>query len=74
MMEQTKSSSNYKVKGIDFSIEDVMDFNGSKIFDGVLGRYGLAQFHRDKKQKFPIKYHILKDRKWKRTVRNHFSI
>lgn len=55
---------NYNAKGIDFCVEDIMDFNGSKIFEEILGRYGVAQFHRNKKQKFPIKYHVLENGKW----------
>lgn len=55
---------NYKVKGVDFCVEDIMDFNGSKIFEDILGRYGVAQFHRNKKQKFPVKYHVLENGKW----------
>lgn len=55
---------NYKVKGIDFSVEDIMDFNGTKVFEDILGRYGVAQFSRNSKQKFPIKYHVLNNGKW----------
>ncbi len=55
---------NYCVKGIDFCVEDILDFNGSKIFENVLARYGLAQFFRNKKQTFPVKYHILKNDNW----------
>ncbi len=55
---------NYRVKGIHFCVEDIMDFNGNKIFEDILGRYGVAQFHRNKKQIFPIKYHILKNGQW----------
>jgi hypothetical protein len=55
---------NYKVKGVDFCVEDIIDFNGNKIFEDILGRYGVAQFHRNKKQKFPVKYHILENGVW----------
>lgn len=55
---------NYNVKGVDFCLEDIMDFNGNKIFEDILGRYCVAQLHRNHKQKFPIKYHILENGKW----------
>ncbi|MBX7154695.1 MAG: SAM-dependent methyltransferase [Bacteriodetes bacterium] len=55
---------NYSVKGVEFCVEDIMDFNGTKVFDDIFGRYGIAHFQRNKKQKFPIKYHILKNSKW----------
>ncbi|MBM3404403.1 MAG: SAM-dependent DNA methyltransferase [Bacteroidetes bacterium] len=55
---------NYKVKGIEFCVEDIIDFNGNKIFEDILGRYGVALFHRNIKQKFPIKYHVLENGKW----------
>lgn len=55
---------NYKVKGVDYCVEDILDFNGTKIFDDILGRYGVAQFRRNRKQHFPIKYHILKNGNW----------
>jgi len=56
---------NYNIRGVDFAVENILDFNGEKIFEDILGRYGVAHFQRDKKQKFPIKYHILKNDKWK---------
>ncbi len=55
---------NYNIRGVDFAVEDIYDFNGEKIFDGILGRYGVAHFQRDKKQRFPINYHIFKNSKW----------
>lgn len=55
---------NYNIRGVDFAVEDILDFNGTKIFEDILGRYGVVHFQRDKKQKFPIKYHILKEGKW----------
>lgn len=55
---------NYNIRGVDFAVEDILDFNGTKIFEDILGRYGVAHFQRDKKQKFPIKYHILKNDIW----------
>lgn len=56
---------NYQIRGVDFAVENILDFNGEKIFEGILGRYGVAHFRRDKKQRFPIKYHILKKGIWK---------
>ncbi|MCF8464850.1 MAG: hypothetical protein K9G41_08415 [Flavobacteriales bacterium] len=55
---------NYNIRGVDFAVEDILDFNGEKIFEDILGRYGVAHFQRDKKQSFPIKYHVLKNQKW----------
>ncbi|MBI4721483.1 MAG: SAM-dependent DNA methyltransferase [Candidatus Stahlbacteria bacterium] len=55
---------NYKVRGIDFLVEDIFDFNGEKIFENILGRYGIAHFQRNQKQAFPIKYHVLKNDNW----------
>ena len=55
---------NYNILGVDFAVEDILDFNGARVFEDILGRYGIAHFRRDKKQKFPIKYHILKNDRW----------
>lgn len=55
----------YSIRGVDFAVEDILDFNGEKIFEDILGRYGIAHFRRDKKQEFPIKYHVLTNGKWK---------
>jgi hypothetical protein len=55
---------NYKTKSVDFCVDNIMDFNGSKVFENVLGRYGIAQFYRNKKQTFPIQYHILSKGQW----------
>lgn len=55
---------NYRIREVDFAVETIFDFNGEKIFEDILGRYGVAHFRRDKKQKFPIKYHILKNSAW----------
>jgi len=55
---------NYKVRNVDYCVEDILDFNGTKIFDDILGRYGVAQIRRNRKQHFPIKYHILTDGNW----------
>ncbi len=55
---------NYNIRGIDFAVKDILDFNGEKIFEDILGRYGVAHFQRDKKQKFPINYHILQNGTW----------
>ena len=55
---------NYHVRGVDFAVEDILDFNGEKVFEDILGRYGVAYFRRDKKQIFPINYHILTGEKW----------
>jgi hypothetical protein len=54
----------YKVRGVNFCVEDIMDFNGNKVFDDILGRYGVARFQRDKPQMFPIHYHVLENGKW----------
>lgn len=55
---------NYSIRGVDFTVENILDFNGEKIFEAILGRYGVAHFKRDKKQKFPIKYHVLRNNSW----------
>ncbi len=54
----------YKVKGVDFCVDAIMDFNGTPIFENILGRYGVAQFSRNSLQTFPIKYHVLENGKW----------
>jgi hypothetical protein len=54
----------YNVRGTNFSVECIMDFNGEKIFESVLGRYGVAFFKRDKEQLFPIKYFIMSKGGW----------
>jgi len=55
---------NYNVRGVDFSVEKILDFNGEKIFNDIIGRYGIAYFKRNKKQTFPIKYFVLKNNVW----------
>jgi hypothetical protein len=55
---------NYSIRGVEFAVEDILDFNGEKIFDDVLGRYGIAHFQRNKKQTFPINYHVFKNKTW----------
>ncbi|MGA9407357.1 MAG: SAM-dependent DNA methyltransferase [Bacteroidota bacterium] len=54
----------YKLGGIDFSINRVFDFNNKPIFDGVAARFGLAEFQRDKKQRFPIPYFTFESGQW----------
>lgn len=60
-----QSFRNYNIRGVDFAVKNILDFNGEKIFENILGRYGIAYFQRNHKQKFPIKYHILKNGRWK---------
>lgn len=55
---------NYNIRGVNFAVKDILDFNREKIFENVLGRYGIAYFKRNREQKFPINYHILKNGKW----------
>jgi len=59
----------YCIKNINFSIEKIMDFNGEKVFDDVLSRYGIAEFQRNKNPKFPIPYFIREKGKWE----NYFA-
>lgn len=56
---------NYHIRGVEFAVENILDFNGEKIFEDILGRYGMAHFRRNQKQTFPIKYHVLKNGIWK---------
>lgn len=56
---------NYNIRGVDFAVEDILDFNGEKVFEDILGRYGIAYFQRNKKQEFPIAYHIRTNGRWK---------
>ncbi len=46
----------YNVKGIDFSIEEVYDFNEASIFPDVSTRHGLVHYQKNEKTKFPISY------------------
>ena len=55
---------NYNTRGIDFCVEKILDFNGEKIFDDILGRYGVAFFKRNEKQSYPIKYFVLNNNVW----------
>jgi len=55
---------NYNIRRVDFCVEKILDFNGAKIFEDILGRYGVAFFKRNQKQTFPIKYFVLKDNVW----------
>lgn len=47
----------YSVKGIDFSIEEVYDFNETSIFPDVSTRHGLVHYQKNRKAGFPISYY-----------------
>jgi len=55
---------NYNVKGVDFCVDEIFDFNGTQMFDDILTRYCTAYFIRDLKQSFPIRYNILCKGNW----------
>lgn len=55
---------NYRTREIHFSVENILDFNGEPVFENIFGRYGVVHFQRDKQQEFPLKYHILKNKRW----------
>ncbi len=57
---------NYKIKGVNFCVDEIMDFNGNKIFEDINGRYGIAKFYRNREQKFPISYYIFENNKWQK--------
>ncbi len=46
----------YRVNGVEFYIDRVVDFGGQEVFPGVKTRYGLIHVCRDRKQRFPIRY------------------
>ena len=46
----------YRVRGVDFCVDEVHDFSGRPVFDGVATRYGLAALTRDRPQRFPLRY------------------
>ncbi|MDG1332740.1 MAG: hypothetical protein P8P74_10440 [Crocinitomicaceae bacterium] len=47
----------YNVKGTDFSLEEVYDFNEIKVFEDVSTRHGLVHYQKDKHARFPIQYY-----------------
>jgi hypothetical protein len=51
----------YRLREVDFSVQNIYDCNPHHIFDGVATRYGFASFERDRKQQFPIPYFIAED-------------
>lgn len=54
----------YHVKGIDFSIEAVYDFNEISVFPDVSTRHGLVHYQKNKKARFPITYFRNSENTW----------
>ncbi|MCC5874594.1 MAG: hypothetical protein JJU11_00100 [Candidatus Sumerlaeia bacterium] len=54
----------YTSLGRPFRVSQIWDFNGLDIFGGVSTRYCAFAGTVDKKQQYPIRYHILEDPKW----------
>lgn len=54
----------YHLKGTDFAISSIYDFDGHVIFKDVSTRYGVVHFRRDVQNKFPILYKIKKHNLW----------
>ncbi len=54
----------YNVKGTDYAIQKIFDFNKEKIFNKVSTRYGLVNFQRDQKPAFPVVYKMLTSDGW----------
>lgn len=54
----------YHVKGIDFSLEAVYDFNEMSVFQNVSTRHGLVHYQKSKKALFPIDFFRLIENNW----------
>ena len=54
----------YKVKGIDFSVKQVFDFNETSVFPGVSTRHGLVHYRKNELVKYPISYYRCIDNEW----------
>lgn len=54
----------YRVKGRDFSLEEVYDFNEVEVFEQVSTRHGLVHYEKDKPARFPISYFRNIDNEW----------
>ena len=54
----------YNVKGVDFSIEQVFDFNETNVFPDVSTRHGLVHYRKNVKAQFPISYYRHIDNEW----------
>jgi len=59
-----KSFRRYRLGETEFAVTQVHDFKNNPIFSGVTTRYGLVAFQRDKKQAFPIPYHVFESGHW----------
>ncbi len=46
----------YRAKGIDFSLEEVYDFEGAIVYPNVATRHGLVHYQKNKKTRFPVTY------------------
>jgi len=46
----------YRIRGTAFRLDEVNDFAGEPVFEGVSTRYGLAAFTRDEPPRFPVPY------------------
>lgn len=56
----------YKINKIPYRIPKIYDFNDEDVFGGVSTRYGLVHFVRDIEQVFPIPFHRLEKKEWKK--------
>ncbi|MDB0037820.1 SAM-dependent DNA methyltransferase [bacterium] len=54
----------YNVKGINFSLETVYDFNDIQVFEDVSTRHGLVHYKKNKKARFPIPFFGNHKNKW----------
>jgi hypothetical protein len=61
-----KAFRSYRLGSVNFAVEEVYDFRHKSIFDGVVARYGLVTFQRNREQSFPIPYHVFESELWNR--------
>ncbi len=54
----------FRAKGVQFSLEEVYDFEGTQLFSDISTRHGLVHYKRDKTTHFPIPYWRKVENKW----------
>ena len=55
---------NYKIGNVKYAPVKIIDFNDSKVFEGISTRYGLVHFKRDKEVTFPVPISRFEGNKW----------
>jgi len=56
----------FSVKNVSFSLKTIYDFNDLPVFENIGTRYGLVEFQRDTKPKFPVAFFRYDHNKWEK--------